>query len=549
MLSVGSQRRAAPFQYNRVPTIQNLLGSKSMRHNFNQLEPIRPQTRILQALAIAIIGVTFSLQSVDAEAKQPNIVFILADDLGYGELGCYGQTKIRTPNLDRLASQGMRWMQHYTGAPVCAPARCTLMTGQHLGHAEIRSNRKAVNKRQFPGEWPITDGIVTIAESLKGAGYATGAFGKWGLGNADSSGSPNRQGFDRFYGYLSQRNAHSYYPPYLNSDAEEVTLNDPPVPGHEKKPEGEVKADDYRGQVYAPDRILEEAVEWLDKNKEGPFFLYLPFIEPHVSLQPPQEWIDQYPKEWDEEHGAYRGQNGYLPHPRPRAAYAAMISDLDEHVGTILDRLDQHGLSENTIVIFTSDNGPTHPRNDDRWEVGGAATKFFASSGGLKGFKGSCYEGGLRMPCIVRWPGQVKPGSTSEMVSYMPDWFPTLAKIGGAKLPVNQQLDGIDLTPELKGEGTPQRDEPLIWEFAGYGGIIAIRDGDWKAVRRDVKTKSPKKWELYNLANDRNESTNVAASHPEIIQRLEARYRANRTVEPDFPQPLFDPQSGVSENN
>ncbi len=424
------------------------------------------KSMLSKAFVSAIIAVTCSLQPASAIAQKPNIVFILADDLGYGELGCYGQDKIKTPNLDRLASQGMRLMQHYTGAPVCAPARGTLMTGQHLGHSEIRSNRKAKNDKQFPGEWPITDGIVTIAETLQNAGYATGAFGKWGLGNSDSSGSPNRQGFDRFYGYLSQRNAHSYYPPYLNSDDKEITINDPPIPGHQKKPHGEVNADDYRGQVYAPDRILEEAVDWLGKNKSKPFFLYLPFIEPHVSLQPPQEWVDQYPEQWDEEHGAYRGQNGYLPHPRPRAAYAAMISDLDEHVGTILDQLDQYGLTDNTIVVFTSDNGPTHPRTDDRWHVGGAACTFFNSAGGLKGYKGSCYEGGLRMPCIVRWPGHVKPGSESEMVSYFPDWFPTLAKLGGAELPVKQQLDGIDLTPELQGESTPKREQPLIWELA-----------------------------------------------------------------------------------
>lgn len=514
-----------------------------MNLTFNGARSTRLKSIVMQGVALAIIAVTFSFQPTDALAHKPNIVFILADDLGYGELGCYGQDKIRTPNLDRLASQGMRFMQHYTGAPVCAPARCTLMTGQHLGHAEIRTNRRAEGERQFPGEWPISDGIVTIAETLKDAGYGTGAFGKWGLGNSDSSGSPNRQGFDRFYGYLSQGNAHSYYPPYLDSDDKEVTINDPAIPGHQEKPTGEVNADDYRGQVYAPDRILEEAVEWLGKNKSEPFFLYLPFIEPHVAMQPPQEWIDRYPQQWDEEQGAYRGQNGYLPHPRPRAAYAAMISDLDEHVGTILDQLDQLGLTDNTIVIFTSDNGPTHPRNDDRWHVGGAACTFFNSAGGLRGYKGSCYEGGLRMPCIVRWPGQVKPGSESDMVSYFPDWFPTLAKISGAQLPVGQQLDGIDLTPELEGQNTPKREQPLIWEFAGYGGIVAIRDGDWKAVRRNVMTKKPEQWELYNLADDPRESNDVASEHVEIVERLAASFLANRTVNPDFPQPMFDSQT------
>lgn len=501
--------------------------------------------------AFAILACTLDPRAASAEksntekpsTEKPNIVFILADDLGYGELGCYGQEKIKTPNLDRLAGQGMRFTEHYTGAPVCAPARCTLMTGQHLGHAEVRSNRRSGNPGRFPGQWPLTDGIVTIAETLHDAGYATGAFGKWGLGNTGTTGAPNRQGFDRFFGYLCQGNAHSYYPPYLDSDDKEITINDPAIPGHQKKPNGEINADDYRGQVYAPDRILGEAVKWLNENKDDPFFLYLPFTEPHVAMQPPQEWIDRYPESWDEENGVYRGQNGYLPHPRPRAAYAAMISDLDEHVGTILEQLEQNGLSENTIVIFTSDNGPTHPRKDDRWHVGGAACTFFHSAAGLRGYKGSCYEGGLRMPCIVRWPGQVQPGSQSDMVSYFPDWFPTLTAIGGAELPQNQQLDGIDLTRELQGDGTPQREQPLIWEFGGYGGIIAIRDGDWKAVRRNVKRKNPGQWELYNLAEDRNETTDVAPSHPKIVKRLAASFLANRTIEPDFPQPLLDPKT------
>ncbi len=471
---------------------------------------------------------------------RPNIVFILADDLGYGELGCYGQQKIMTPNLDRLASQGMRLTQHYSGAPVCAPARCVLMSGQHLGHAEIRGNRDSGNGRKFPGQWPITDELVTIAEVLKAAGYATGGFGKWGLGPTDSSGGPNRQGFDRFFGYNCQRNAHSYYPPFLDSDEGQETINENPVPGHRKMPTGEVIADDFRGEVYAPDRILEEAVDWLGKNKDNPFFLYLPFVEPHVSMQPPQEWIDRYPASWDEENGVYRGENGYLPHPRPRAAYAAMISDLDEHVGTILDRLDDYGLSENTLVVFTSDNGPTHGGRDSRFHIGGAACTFFDSAGGLKGYKGSCYEGGLRVPCIVRWPGKVQPGSTSSMPSYFPDWFATFTTISGGEAPAHQRCDGVDLSPELTGQRTPDRERPLMWEFAGYGGIFAIRDGEWKAVRRRTKGKKPADWELYHLATDPNELTDVAGLHPEMVERLATQFSNDRTAEPDFPQPLLD---------
>ena len=500
---------------------------------------VRVAVHRLLLASLFFAAASFCLASV--QAQRPNIVFVLADDLGYGELGCYGQEKIKTPNIDRLASQGMRLTQHYTGAPVCAPARCVLMTGQHLGHAQIRGNRDSGNGRVFPGQWPITAEIVTVAESLKAVGYKTGGFGKWGLGPTNTSGSPIKQGFDRFYGYNCQRNAHSFYPLFLDDDEKEVRINKFPIPGHTKQPEGEVKAEDYRAENYAPDKILAEAAKWLDANKDDPFFLYLPFVEPHVSMQSPQEWLDKYSKEWDEVHGPYRGQNGYLPHPRPRAAYASMISDFDEHVGTILDGLEKHGLSDNTIVIVTSDNGPTHTSRDKRWHVGGAACTFFKSAGGLRGYKGSCYEGGIRVPCIVKWPGKIEAGSTCDVPSYFPDWFPTLCSIAGAKLPKNQQLDGVDLSGVLmQGQTEVARSELMTWEFAGYGGIVAIRDGKWKAIRKKLKSKKPTDWELYDLEADSAESKNLAAEYPEIVQRLEASYLQSRVPEPNFPLPLYD---------
>ena len=501
---------------------------------------------------ITVVAVALIARPVRSdEQSRPNIVFILADDLGYGELGGYGQTKIKTPNIDALAKQGMRFTQHYTGAPVCAPARCTLMTGQHLAHAEIRGNRDSGNGRIFPGQFPISDEVVTIAEVLKSAGYSTGAFGKWGLGPSNTTGSPIKQGFDRYYGYNCQRNAHSYYPAFLDSDEKEVRINNYPIPGHEKKPDGKIVADDYRAKNYAPDMILKEALKFIDKNKDQPFFLYLPFVEPHVAMQPPQAWIDQYPAEWDEEHGPYRGQNGYLPHPRPRAGYAAMISDLDEHVGTIMDRLKKHELEKNTIVIFTSDNGPTHGGSDSRFHIGGAACTFFRSTGGLRGFKGSCYEGGIRVPCIVRWPGKVDGGSETSVPSYFPDWFPTLANIAGGSLPQTQQLDGIDLTNVIQAEPAPERTEPMIWDFNGYGGIAAIRVGKWKSIRRNLKRgASPADWELYDLEQDQNESNDLAKSHPDVVKRLEAAYLKTRTVEPDFPVPYMDRKvSSKSDSN
>ncbi|MCB1096323.1 MAG: arylsulfatase [Verrucomicrobiae bacterium] len=478
----------------------------------------------------------------ESDRSRPNIVFILADDLGYGEVGCYGQQKIRTPNIDHLAASGVRFTQHYTGAPVCAPARCVLMTGKHLAHAEIRGNRDSGNGRVFPGQWPITPEAFTIAEALKASGYATGAFGKWGLGPSNTTGSPIKQGFDRFYGYNCQRNAHSYYPFFLDSNEKEVPINKGLIYGHQQKPNGEVSADDYRLKNYAPDMILGEALKFIDQHKSEPFFLYLPFVEPHVSIQSPQDWIDQYPKDWDTEKGAYRGQNGYLPHPRPRAAYASMISDLDEHVGEVLERLERHGLTGNTLVVFTSDNGTTHPGQDPNFHIGGADPEFFNSTAGLRGWKGSVYEGGIRIPCIMKWPGKIAAGTTSDLPSYFPDWFPTLCDAAKAPLDsgIAAGLDGINLLPAAMGNQEIDRKEPLIWEFAGYGGQVAVRDGRWKAVRQEVRSKKPKAWELYDLNADLAESRDVAAEYPEIVERLAAAHLQSRTPEPDFPQPLFD---------
>jgi len=485
-----------------------------------------------------LISSVLTMAMLVAQAdRKPNIVFILADDLGYGELGCYGQKKIRTPNIDRLASQGIKFTHHYTGAPVCAPARCVLLTGLHLGHAEIRNNGDSKNGRKFPGQWPITSGTITIAEALKEGGYVSGGFGKWGLGPTDTSGSPIKQGFDRFYGYNCQRNAHSFFPPFLDDDEGEEKINKNPIPGHLQKPKEQIKADDYRDETYAPDRILEEALEFLDKNKDQPFFLYLPFVEPHVAMHPPQEWIDQYPKEWDKEKGAYRGQNGYLPHPRPRAGYAAMISDLDEHVGTILQRLKKHGLDNNTIVVFTSDNGTTHPSRDPKFHVGGVDAPFFNSTAGLRGWKGSVNEGGIRVPAIVRWPGKIKAGSTTSAPSYFPDWFPTLCKAAGVKIP--KKLDGTDLTPALIKKPF-ERNKPMIWEFHGYGGQLAVIDFPWKVVRQKAKSKKPGKWQLYNIRKDPAEGNDLAQQHPEIVNRLEGAFKNDRTPNARAKLPPYD---------
>jgi arylsulfatase A-like enzyme len=448
-----------------------------------------------------------------------NIVLILADDLGYGELGCYGQAKIKTPHLDRLAKEGMRFTQHYSGAPVCAPSRCVLMTGKHLGHAEIRGNRQARNAvgESMEGQHPLSTQALTIAEVLHERGYATGAFGKWGLGTIGSSGEPHAQGFDLFFGYNCQAVAHSYFPSHLWRNGEKVTLNTHPIPGHKKQPEGEVTMQAWQGEKYAPSEILREAKTFLHKHVEHPFLLYLPFIEPHVAMQPPPQIVERYPSEWDDR--AYRGQCGYLPHPRPRAGYAAMITSLDEHVGTILKTLEDLKLTDNTLVIFTSDNGTTHESSGDEvLGIGGVDGNFFNSTAGLRGRKGSLHEGGIRVPLIVRWPGHVPAGSQSDEPSYFADHFPTLCRIADVQVPAG--LDGVDLTDIYEAKENKPHRKPMVWVFPEYGGQVAVRWGDWKVIRKNLqRPKQESAWELYNLSRDPQEKQNLATMHPELIAK------------------------------
>ncbi|WCJ60606.1 arylsulfatase [Fontisphaera persica] len=463
---------------------------------------------------------------------------MIADDLGYGELGCYGQKKIPTPHLDRLASQGMRFTQHYSGAPVCAPARCVLMTGLHLGHAEIRGNQQA--KVRFPefeeGQHPLSAEAVTFVQLFQKAGYATGAMGKWGLGPVGSTGDPNRKGFDLFFGYNCQSIAHSYYPAYLWRNTEKVPLNQPPIPGHAKQPEGQVKMEDWLGQHYAPDVMLKEALKFVEANARRPFFLFLPFIEPHLAMHPPKAWVEKFPQEWDSE--AYRGENNYLPHPRPRAAYAAMIAHLDDQVGQVLAALERAGIAEHTLVIFTSDNGPTMPaRNPSKFHIGGADISFFNSAGGLRGYKGTVYEGGLRVPLIARLPGRIPAGAVNDTPSYFADWFPTLCDAAG--LPIPAGLDGVSLWPVLTGQAkTLPRRPPMVWVFPETGGQVAVRLGQFKVVRQNLRTPNPGPWEVYNLAEDPGETRNLAEQHPDILKQAQDILRRETKPNPVFPVPI-----------
>ena len=463
-----------------------------------------------------------------------NVVFILADDLGWGEVGCYGQKKIPTPHLDALAAQGMRFTQHYSGAPVCAPSRCVLMTGKHLGHAEVRGNLPA--KRKLPqfdeGQYPLTESAVTIAQLFQKAGYATGAMGKWGLGPVGSTGDPNRKGFDLFYGYNCQSVAHSYYPAHLWRNAEKVVINEKPIHSPAKQLEGQVKLDDWIGQTYAPKLMIAEAEKFIEANKSGPFFLYLPFIEPHVSMHPPRESVDKFPAEWDSQ--VYRGESGYIPHPRPHAGYAAMINDLDSYVGRIMTALDKAGVADNTLVIFSSDNGATHAGPPGtHFHIGGADPIFFNSTANLRGFKGSVYEGGIRVPMIARLPGKIAAGAVNDTPSYFPDWFPTLCDAAGLHGP--SDLDGQSLWPVLTGKAPLASRKPMIWVFPEYGGQVAVRLGGMKAVRQKLKTKMPGPWEVYDLSKDSGETNDLAATQGELIQQVEKLLRQEVADNATFP--------------
>ncbi len=465
---------------------------------------------ILGAFALTFVLMGFGLQtSACAQSptqKLPNIIYILADDMGKYELGCYGQEKIRTPNIDTLASEGVLLTQHYTGAPVCAPARCTFMTGKHLGHAYIRDNREV----QPEGQAPIPGDSVTIAKILKSRGYVTGAFGKWGLGYVGSEGDPNNQGFDEFFGYNCQRQAHSYYPDHLWRNREMVTLRNAP--------------DKRSGLDYSQDLIAAESLKFIRENKDKPFFMFLPFTIPHVALQVPEDSVEEYTKlGWNDP--PYDGKKGYFPHPAPRAAYAAMITRMDRQIGEMMALLKELGLDENTLVIFTSDNGVTH-------DVGGVDHAFFRSEGDLRGMKGSVYEGGISAPFVARWPGKIQSGTTSGHLCAFYDMMPTFAEIAGVQLEPGI-TDGISFLPTLLGQPEKQGEHSfLYWEFYGYGGQVAVRMGDWKGVRQNLHKKPNAPWELYNLKDDPNETTDVAAQHPEILKKMKQISKDEHTDSP-----------------
>lgn len=452
--------------------------------------------------------------------RAPNIVYIMADDLGYAELGAYGQQKIHTPVLDRLAREGVRFTQFYSGSPVCAPSRAALLTGLHTGHAPIRGNAEYggfLDREEF-GQHPLPLGTPTIATMLKARGYATALVGKWGLGGPQTSGIPNNFGFDFFYGYLDQKQAHNHYPSHLWRNTQWDTLQ-PYFSAHQTLsavPTDPAAWKAFQGTVYAPDRMTEEAVAFIRRSANQPFFLYLAFTLPHLALQVPDDELAAY----DFPETPYLGQSGYLPHPRPRAAYAGMISRLDKHVGQVLDVLHELQLDSTTLVVFTSDNGTTY--------TGGVDQAFFQSVGAFRGLKDAVFEGGIREPFIARWPGRIRPNTVSTAVAANWDVLPTLADIAQAQAPVG--IDGRSFAPALFGKAMSPH-APLYWEHHGVcAGQQAVRDGRWKLVRLGVGARTPLAPMLFDLETDPGERIDRAAQRPDLVKKLMAVIARERTT-------------------
>jgi arylsulfatase A-like enzyme len=444
---------------------------------------MRTGTFILTCVVLITFASTLSAQT------RPNIIFIQADDLGYGDLSCYGQRKFRTPNIDRLAAEGMRFTQYYAGSTVCAPSRSALMTGQHTGHTRIRGNARH----------PLLPEDVTVAEALKSAAYKTALIGKWGLGEAGTTGVPNRQGFDYFFGYLNQRHAHNYYPTFLWRNEKRIDLRNL-VPDEDAEGSGV----STNRVDYAHDLMAEEALEFIEGNGGGPFFIYLAFTIPHANNEAKNKGMEV------PDLGEFASEDW----PDQEKAKAAMITRLDRDVGRLMALLKKLGIDDNTLVFFTSDNGPHRE--------GGADPDFFDSNGPLRGIKRDLYEGGIRVPMIARWPKRIKAGAKSDQVWAHWDLLPTLAEVAGVKPPAD--IDGVSMFNALRGRR--QRDhEFLYWEFHERGFSQAARMGDWKAVRKSPDSPL----ELYDLKNDLGEQNDGAAKHPEIVKKIEYYLKTART--------------------
>ncbi|HUU92276.1 MAG TPA: arylsulfatase [Phycisphaerae bacterium] len=461
--------------------------------------PSLNRRRFLKAASLGVAALSASRASSaapDAGRRKPNIIYIMADDLGYGDLSCFGQTKFQTPHLDRMAAEGVKFTDYYAGSTVCAPTRCVLMTGLHTGHSHVRGNRE-VNPE---GQAPMPADIFTLPRMLKKAGYVTGMFGKWGLGAPGSTSDPVRH-FDTFYGYNCQRQAHTYYPAHLWHNDTKVPLD---------------------GKTYSADLIAGQALEFVRANKDRPFFAYLPFTIPHASMHVPEDSHAPFRKkfpEFEDKIGRYSGPTV----TNPIAAFAGMVTRMDGYIGKLLDLLKELGIDDNTLVSFTSDNGP-HLE-------GGHNPNFFDSNGPLKGFKRDLYEGGIRVPFIARWPGKIKPGTTCDYPCAMWDVMPTCAELAGIEPPAG--IDGISYLPALLGQMDRQKKHTfLYWAFYEGGGKQAVRMGHWKGVRNNVIRNPDSTLELYDLRTDIGETTNLADKHPDVVKQLDEFMKSALTESP-----------------
>ncbi|MEN8661201.1 MAG: arylsulfatase [Lentimonas sp.] len=438
---------------------------------------------------------------------KPNIIYILADDLGYGDLSFLGQEKFQTPNIDKLAAKGMFFEQHYSGSTVCAPSRSALLSGQHTGHTYVRGNKEVMPE----GQHPIPAEITLLPEMLREAGYVSGIFGKWGLGYPGSVGEPLKKGFDVFYGYNCQRLGHHYYPYHLWDNEKKVML-DANV--------GEAKG------TYAPTLIHDRTLKFIEDNKDRPFFCYVASIIPHAELVAPEPYMEQFRGKLPEVK-KYKGLDSgpelrlgvYQSQDEPRTAFAAMIALLDDQVGEIVAKTEVLGIADNTLIIFTSDNG-AH-------KEGGADPKFFDSNGQYRGHKRDLYEGGVHVPMIAYWPGHVAAGSTSKHISAFWDMVPTFTELAGVATP--EDTDGVSMLPTLLGQGEQAQHKYLYWEFHAAGGRIAVRKGKWKGVRYNVLKQPNRQMELYDLEKDPGETKNLAAAYPEVVQAIRAIMKQART--------------------
>ncbi len=421
-----------------------------------------------------------------ATTERPNVIYLLCDDMGYGDIEVYGQQKIETPNLIRLAEQGMTFTQFYAGTSVSAPSRASLMTGQHTGHTKIRGNREI----QPEGQEPLDPQVETLGDLFQRHGYVTGCFGKWGMGYPGSGGEANKMGFDEFYGYNCQRKAHSYYPEYL-------WHNETKEPQHGR---------------YSQDAIHEQALKFIEDNHDKAFFGYFTYTIPHAELRQPQDSIVEMYRGRFEEPKAWYDDGDYGTALDPRTQFAAMITRLDSYVGQILDKLDELGIAEKTLFIFTSDNGPH--------EEGGADPAFFSLENGLRGLKRALYEGGMRVPYIAYWPGTIEAGSTSDLPSASWDMMPTFAHLLDAAPDWREEpTDGLSILPTFTGKGRQKKHDFLYWEFHEEGGRQAVRAGKWKLIRQHIKSGNPS-LELYNLNKDPQEKNNLAEKYPKRVKKL-----------------------------